>query len=196
MGDWRGVAIKQKLFTDFDNTLINSTKRFCSIYNKIYKYHENFVPANWELVNTWNFKDQCSLIENVEEIFKMKRFFKNLPLINDNTYEILIELSKKYQIIIVSIGTYENISLKSQWINEHLPFIKESIFLAKNGSYSSKDLVNMSGKGNVFIDDVVTNLNSVQVERKIAFGDIKSWNEKWNGERALNWTEVRELLLG
>jgi 5'(3')-deoxyribonucleotidase len=126
----------------------------------------------------------------------MKRFFTNLPLINENTYEVLIELSKKYNIIVVSIGTYRNIELKSQYIEKYLPFIKESIFLAKNGSYTSKNLVNMNGKGNVFIDDVVSNLNSVQVERKIAFGDIKSWNEKWNGERALNWTEVGNLLLG
>lgn len=180
---------------DFDNTLTNSTKKFCSIYNKVYKYHEDFIPANWKLVNQWDFRDQCPLIENVEDIFKMKRFFTDLPLINDNTYEILKELNKKYQLVVVSIGTYENISLKSQWINKYLPFIKDSIFLVNNGCKMNKSLINMSGKDNVFIDDVVSNLNSVQVERKIAFGSICSWNEKWNGERALNWTEIGKLLL-
>ena len=191
------IIIKPKLFTDFDNVIINATFQFCKIYNQIYKYHQDFIPANWKLVNVWSFSDQCPLIENVEEIFKMNRFFKNLSLINNNTYEILQELNKKYHIIIISIGTYDNISLKSQWINEHLPFIKESIFLVKNGSYVGKEIINMSGKDNVFIDDVVSNLNSVMDNnlRKIAFGDIHSWNINWDGERALDWTEVKKLLL-
>jgi hypothetical protein len=193
------IIIKSKLFCDIDNTIINSTKKFVSIYNQIYKYNSNFIRANWKLVNVWDFKDQCPLVENVEDIFRMKRFFTNLSFINDNTYEVLWELNKKYQIIIVSIGTSGNIALKTAWINEHLPFIKDSIFLVNNGTKMNKDLVNMSGKGNVFLDDVVSNLNSVSDPdnnlRKIAFGDIYSWNIEWDGERVLNWTEVAELLL-
>jgi hypothetical protein len=186
-----------KLFTDFDNVIVNSTKKFASIYNQIYKYNPDFVPANYKLVDKWDFKDQCPLIENVEDIFKMKRFFTNLSFINKNTYEVLWDLNKKYQIIVVSIGTAGNIALKTLWINENLPFIKDSIFLVNNGSKMTKNLVNMSGEGNVFIDDVVDNLISVKDDnlRKIAFGDIHSWNLEWSGERALNWTEIGEKLL-
>ena len=59
----------------------------------------------------------------------------------------------------------------------------------------NKSLVSMLGEGNVFLEDVKTNLDSVEVSRKICFGDIKSWNEKWTGERAFDWTEVRNMLL-
>lgn len=185
---------KQKIFLDFDNVIVNSTLKFCSCYNRIYRYHQNFVPAQWQEVNQWNFNDECPLVTDVEEIFRSTMFFDHLPFINDNTYEVLKELNEKYHIIIASIGTYGNISLKSQWVGEYLPFIKDSIFLVNNGSKMNKSLINM--KDSIFIDDVVSNLNSSNAKYKIVFGDVHSWNEDWNDEdRCLNWTEVRELLL-
>jgi len=187
--------MSQKLFLDIDNTLCNSTQKFCSCYNRIYRYHKDFVPAIWQEVNQWDFKDQCPLVTNVEDIFSSRMFFDDLSFINENTYEILKELNDKYHIILVSIGTYYNISFKSQWVGEYLPFIKDSIFLVNNGSKMNKSLVNMIGSGNIFIDDVVSNLESVQVDRKLCFGTIHQWNSNWAGERALNWSEVKKILL-
>lgn len=189
------IIIKPKLFVDFDNTICNTTEAFCSVYSSIYQHHPKFIFPKWELVDQYNFLDQCPLTESVEEVFKMEALFKSLKFINDNTYEILGQLNEKYQIVIASIGTYDNISLKSQYVKDNLPFIKDSVFLVNQGCAMNKNLINMSGEGNVFIDDVVSNLNSVQVERKIAFGTIHQWNKDWNGERALDWTEVKRLLL-
>lgn len=184
-----------KLFCDFDNTVVNATLKFCSVYNDAYRFHPKFIPAEWQYVDQYDFLDQCPLVNSVENIFKMRRFFDDLPFINENTYEVLEELNEKYQIILVSIGTYGNISNKSQWVGEYLPFVKDSIFLVNDKCKMNKSLINMSGEGNVFLDDVVSNLNSVQVERKIAFGTIHQWNKDWTGERALDWTEVHKALL-
>jgi len=192
--------MKDKIFLDFDNCIVNSTQKFCSCYNEIYKLHPDFIPAIWQNTDRWDFQDTCPLVTNVEEIFKMKMFFEDLPFINDNTYKVLKRLNEKYHIIIVSIGTFENIALKSRWIGEYLKFIKDSIFLVNSGSKMNKELIDMSLRHDehhpIFIDDVVANLNSSNAQRKIAFGDIHSWNKEWTGERALDWTDVENLLLG
>lgn len=190
---------KTKLFLDFDNCIVNATQKFCSCYNRIYRYYKDFIPAIWQDVDQWNFSDQCPLIDNVEEIFKSRMFFDDLTFINENTYEVLRELNNKYHIIIVSIGTYGNIALKSLWIDEYLPFIKDSILLVNSGSKMNKELVDMGIRNDqqhpIFIDDVVSNLNSSNAKYKICFGDIHQWNKNWDGERALNWTEVGNKLL-
>jgi len=189
---------KPKLFCDIDNTLTQTTEAFVKTYSSIYKDHPDYVKPNWELVNMWNFEDQCKLlkgVEEVEKIFGTIELFKNLEFINHNTYEVIEKLSEKYEIVLVSIGSYNNISFKSQYVKKNLPFITEAIFLVNNGCAMRKELVNMLGEGNVFLEDVESNLRSVQVERKICFGITKSWNEMWKGERALDWTEVASKLL-
>lgn len=192
------MSIKPKLFTDFDNTLVGTTEAFVKTYSQLYKNHPNFIQPNWKDVNEWDFKDTCKLLngtEEVEKIFGKIELFNNLKLINYNTYEILKELNNKYEIILVSIGSYNNISFKSQYVKKNLPLITESIFLVNQGCKMTKALVNMQGEGNVFLEDVKSNLDSVQVDRKICFGVTKSWNQEWTGERAFDWTEVGELLL-
>jgi len=190
------LIIKKKIFLDFDGTITNSVKSFCRVYHNLHKHKNDYIVPQWHLVNEWNFKDQCGLLEGsreVEYIFGHHQFFDILEFIDYNTYEILQKLNEKYQIIITSIGTYDNISLKSQWIKDNLPFIKDSIFLVNTGSTMTKTDVDM--RGSIFIDDVESNLSSSSALRKICFGEIKSWNEKWHGERCFSWTDVeRELL--
>jgi 5'(3')-deoxyribonucleotidase len=176
-----------------DNTIVNSTKAFCSVYNELYKLHPQFELAKWELVNTYSFKDQCPLIDEVEEIFKEDNFFNHLEFIDDNAYEVIQELTGTYQVIIVSIGTYENISLKSLWVQENLPFIKDSIFIINDGVKMDKSLINM--QNGIFIDDLSCNLFSSNATYKICFGKLKEWNENWKFDRCFNWLDVREKLL-
>jgi len=187
-----------KLFCDIDNTITSSTEAFCLVYSEIYKDHPNYSIPNWKAVNAWDFTDELPLlkgVKEVEEIFGKRDFFDNLKLINHNTYEVLEQLSKKYEIILVSIGSFNNISYKSQWVKNNLPFISEAMFLINQGCKMDKSLVNARGQGNIFLDDVSSNLKSVHIERRICFGRIRSWNEDWTGERAFNWSEVAEKLL-
>jgi len=192
------LIIKPKLFCDIDNTLTSTTEAFVKTYSELYKDHPDYIIPNWENVNQWDFGDELPLLngaDDVEKIFGMIELFNNLEFINHNTYKVLEKLSYKYEIILVSIGSYNNISFKSQYVKKNLPFITETIFLVNQGCKMNKELVNMLGEGNVFLEDVESNLKSVQVERKICFGVTKSWNENWMGERALDWTEVARLLL-
>lgn len=189
---------KIKLYLDFDNTLTNSTKSFCKTYNLFYNFIPNFVLANYEKVDAWNFRDQCTLIktdEEVEKIFGMQTFFANLEFMNKNTKEILQELNEKYHIILCSVGSYQNISLKSDWIQRNLSFIKDSIFIVNGGNYKdsfNKSIIDMSNS--IIVDDVEDNLYSSNAKYKINFGDIHSWNCNWNGVRCTTWDDVKDYL--
>src|SRR5690606_9190914 len=117
-----------------------------------------------------------------------------LDFIDDNTYEVLETLNQKYNIIICSIGTPLNISKKVLWLEEKLPFIKNYVLIANNDCKMDKSIIN-TGKDSIFIDDIPSNLESVESERKILFGEKFSWNNFWEGEYCVTWSDVRERLL-
>ena len=185
---------KQKLFVDFDITIVDSIKAFTDTYNILYGDHPNFVPADPNKITEYNFKCICPLIKHSEDIFKNKLFFFLLKFINENTYEVLEKLNKKYRLIVSTIGTSKNLSLKSKWLESNLPFIKDYILIKNQGCKMDKSLINM-GKDSIFIDDIPSNLESSNAERKILFGKIYPWNENWQGEHCLTWKEIEQMLL-
>ena len=192
------MTTKTKLYLDCDNTLTNSTRAFCETYNIIYRYHKNFVPAQWELVQKWNFEDQCGCLNDsadVLEIFEDPILFQFLKLINTNTYEVIRELNEKYQIIIASIGTPKNLSLKSLYLKETLPFIKDYILLYNDGCKMNKEIIQMNYSDSIFIDDVTTNLDSSNAINKFIFGHLYPWSETNNYHRLWNWTDIANELL-
>ena len=189
---------KQNLFLDCDNSLTASTRSFCESYNILYKYHKDFTPANWELVNIWNMQDQCTILKShldVLEIFETPIFFKLLKLINNNTYEIVRELNEKYQIIIASIGTPMNLSLKSLYLQETLPFIKDYILMYNDGIKMSKEIIQMNYPDSIFIDDVTTKLDSSNAVNKYIFGKEYPWSQTNDYHRLWNWTDIANKLL-
>lgn len=186
-----------KLFLDFDNTIVNATKSFCSSYNTIYRHNSKFVPADWTKVHKYNFGCQCKLLNgspDVLEIFETDMFFNRLDFFDPNTYEVLKELSEKYQIIVVTLGTLLNLSKKAIWLRNKLPFIKDHILLNNDNVEMNKSIVQM--QGSYFIDDVSSNLYSTNAEYKFLFGkDDFEWNRDWIGDKLANWTEVGNRLL-
>lgn len=186
--------MKNIIFVDFDNTIIDTNYAFCSAYNELYCNYPNFKTADSTLVNQYDFKDVCPLVDDVMKIFNHELFFKFAEFINDNAYEVIKELNRKYKIIIASIGSPRNIAHKSIWIENNLPFIKNYMFIINHNCHTNKSLINCT-KDSIFIDDIPSNLLSVNSERKILFGEIFPWNDNWQGEHALNWTEVANKLL-
>jgi 5'(3')-deoxyribonucleotidase len=187
---------KQKIYLDIDNTITNSTKAFVLVYNTLFKSKTNFIPADWQKVDVWSFQDQCTLLKDtksVEDIFKTNLFFSYLEFINENTYEIIKEINEEYNIILVSIGTFSNISLKAEWCRFNLPCIKEAIFLVNANGKMNKSAINMSD--GIIIDDVASNLESSNAKNKICFGERHQWNRDYQGNHCLNWTEIRNFLL-
>ena len=112
-----------------------------------------------------------------------------------NAEDTIKELNDKYQIIICSLGCFDNIARKSQWIKNNMPYIKDAILLTNQGIKMDKGVVNMAYEGSVFIDDVKSNLDSSNAERKILFGKKYSWNEEWTGEHCETWNDIKERLL-
>ncbi|MDD4376451.1 MAG: hypothetical protein PHR25_06735 [Clostridia bacterium] len=188
--------MKQKLFIDFDNTIVNSTKAFCNIYNLRYYNHPNYIKADWQKSYLYNFGDVCPLLktkEEVENIFCSETFFSALEFVNNNTVDVIDDLSKKYQIIITSIGWPKNIALKSLWIENKLPMIKEFILINNGDCAMDKRIVDMSN--GIILDDVESNLISSNADLKVCFGYKHDKNNNWLGEHCVDWEEVREKLL-
>lgn len=186
---------KPKFYVDFDITIVNSIKKICELYNSYWQYHPKFIPADHTKIQQYNFKDVCPLLTTALSLFEDKLFFEDLEFIEHNTYEVLDKLNKKYQLIVVSVGTPKNIAMKANWLNNNLSFIKDYILLYNDGCKMDKSIVNMKGKGNIFLDDIPSNLWSTNCENKSLFGKIYPWNVGWNGDWCKDWNEVEERFL-
>lgn len=184
---------KPVLFLDFDSVIVDTNKAFCEYYNTYYSHREGFEKADHTKCEIWNFHDTCPLAkDDVNTIFGEKALFDLLEPYQ-HAMEVLERLSEQYEIVIVSIGTFMNISEKAKWIEKHMPFISEAILLGmNNGAVMNKSMVNM--EGGVFIDDVMSNLISTNAERKILFGKTFVWNEQWTGEHYTRWADIEKAL--
>lgn len=185
-----------KIFLDFDCTIVDSVKTYCNVYNSFYKKQEGFKKADHSKVNRYDLKDQCHLVDHQETIFSNEEFFKCLEFM-PYAKEVIERLGSKYELVICSIGTLDNISFKAKWIKNNLPFIKNVILISSavgaNGIKTDKSSVNM--KDSIFIDDHAENLLGSNAEFKICFGKEYEWNKSWTGQRCFSWKEVEKLLL-
>jgi len=192
IGDER-MGEKETIYLDFDGTIVNSVKSFCIVFNLEHIGQKDFVKADHTKVNSWDLQDECPQNSNkIEEIFASDMFWHHLELINDNTFEILRQLKEEYNVIICSVGSPSNVSKKVEWCNRYLG-IEDMIMLSQSKLKMDKSCVDMS-KG-IIIDDHIDNLKTSNADVKICFGEIKSWNEDWQGLRVRDWTELAKILL-
>jgi len=180
-----------RIYIDFDGVIVDTIEKIVSLYNEDFKFYKNFEPASWMDVNSWNFEElSLASPEYINMYFNIPRFFQGLRLM-DNAYEALKKISEKYDIVIVSAGTYSNLELKKLWIHKHLPFVAEFIGVDIN-TYYDKSHIDM--EGSIFIDDSYSNLVSSTADEDICFGDIYNWNKEWTGTRIMNWYDVIRYL--
>jgi 5'(3')-deoxyribonucleotidase len=184
------------LFVDFDGVITNSVAAYCDAYNTINYEKDNFVPADYALVNRYDLSDQCPLVntqDKVREIFASYEFWTWLTFM-DGAKETLKMLSDKFNVIICSIGTNINLSRKAKWIDRYLPFINSCVLINNANNFMDKSIVNMSD--GILIDDVASNLTSSNAKHKICFGKIYPWNENLPEGylRAKNWIEVEKII--
>ncbi|MCK8058194.1 MULTISPECIES: HAD hydrolase-like protein [unclassified Fusibacter] len=196
--------MKKDLYLDFDSTIVNSDKSICEIYNKQYKDHADFKPANWREHRDWTYKYTCPLIHTHEEnprkviqdYYGTKEFFSNLEFYED-AKEVIQKLSEKYNLIICTSAFPMNASKKVLWIEEHLPEVHEIIILIdQSGNGYGKSRVSMLEEGAIFIDDHPKNLHSTKASRKILYKFKETnYNGGWDGPVVSNWKEIESMLL-
>ena len=181
---------KHKLFIDYDNSITNSTKAIVDLYNEDFKYYKKYEYVHWTDIRSWDFLEcNCAKPEYINTYFNQQRFFDRVEFM-DNAEEVLKRLSKRYEIIIVSLGFSPNLRAKEYWIKEHIPYVK---FIGVNmKKYKNKNHIDMSD-GLLYIDDKSSNLNT-NAKHQVCFGDIYDWNENWKGNRCFNWYEVEKYL--
>jgi 5'(3')-deoxyribonucleotidase len=187
--------MKTKMFIDYDDTIVNTKKAFCEVYNDLYRLEPYFVPADWTKNREWNFTDTCPLVKDrgeVEHIFCNPLFFHYLGFYDLFTKSVLKQLAENYDLYICTIGWLENIAMKAIWMKEHLPFVNKHIFINNSISHMDKSDINMANC--IFIDDNMQNLLSSSASVKICFGKVFEWNKEWKGLRAYESLDLIQIL--
>lgn len=178
------------LYVDFDCVIVNTIKKIVELYNDDHGYCKDFIPVDWTTIDTWRFEElSLEPYSVIDRYFSQPRFFHNLEWM-DNAEEVLLRLSEKYDIKVVSIGSYENLVGKQLWLLKNMPYAK--FVSVRIDEETDKSGVDMSD--GVLIDDSITNLINSNAIARICFGDIYSWNRNWQGERCANWYDVENYL--
>lgn len=181
----------RKLFLDFDCTLIDTIECIVDLYNEDFSAYKNFKPLNSYEVNTWDFEELTFADPGyINMYFNQPRFFERIKYMDHAKEIINIYLKNQYDISVVSMGYYPNLKLKERWLNNNMPFVN---FIGIDiGEYRDKSHIDMSG--GILIDDSYANLISSNASKKLCFGDLYPWNEKWDGVRLYNWVDVKNYL--
>ena len=180
---------KRNLYLDFDNCIVNTIKRVVDMYNNEFKNHKDYKHINWTDIQTFDFKElSCANKKYINTYFNSYEFFEGLEFM-ENAEEIILELSNRFNIVIVSFGDKKNIEYKKEWISRYMPYAQ---FVPCSFEHKDKSHIDMSD--GIFIDDEYRNLNTSNSFLRICYGECYEWNKRWEGIRLTNWTEVRDFL--
>ena len=189
---------KKTIFIDMDCTLYNTVKRITEIYDEDFQYYSDYKKIPWEEVTSWNFNELSAAPEKyIDHYFNQKRFFDKVEMY-PYAKEVIDKLSDKYRIVFVSHGYSPNLRLKREYIKNNFPYAD---FIGVNlKEHKDKSCVDMSGDGNIFIDDIPENLYKSNADIKICYG-IYDWNSTFTNPdnqsqywRAFGWSAIENIL--
>ncbi len=173
-----------RIAVDQDQVLADLLGEWIKRYN--IDYNDTLTPED---IKCWNLckyvKSDCG--RDIYNYLKDEDLYRNLEIIEDSQ-EVLYEISKKYEIFIVTAAMEMPSSFKGkyEWLRKHFDFIpsKNIVFCG------DKSIVN----ADYLIDDAVHNLETFKGEG-LLFSAPHNLNE--NRFRRVNgWREIRELFLG
>lgn len=177
--------------TSIDGVICDSIAAIISLYNEDFQYYKDFRKIYAHEINTYDFKEcNCATKEQINHYFRTPRFFYILQFM-PFAKEVIGELKRHYEVVIVTMGNQENYIGKQLWVAKNLPNTK--MICVDMKEYNDKSHIDMSD--GIFIDDMSKNLITSNAKEKILFGDEYSWNEDWNGIRLYNWIEIENYLL-
>ncbi|AKA34764.1 5' nucleotidase, NT5C type [Flagellimonas lutaonensis] len=171
------------LFVDMDEVLAETYLRHIELYNQ--DFGENLTVEECKGKEVWQVvpKERQKSIQNHANTIG---FFRDLKPVKDSQ-EVMRELCDRYEVYIASAAMQFPYSLKekSDWLDEHFPFIHWRKRILCGDKYILR--------GDVLIDDRSYNLEPFDGST-ILF--TSPHNIFQNGfERANNWQEIAEKLL-
>lgn len=186
--------MKRTLFLDFDNVIVDTVAAVCAVYRHEYYGHPEYKDPESSRVWRYDMLDECPLIGSDRQwVFEHPNLYigfgreETCGFFDPHTRDKLELLSAGFDVVICTLGTRKNLRLKQDWLRKHAPFIKEGIFI-QSERYYGKQVINMAG--GYFVDDGEKNLATSNALVNICFGRTAEWNEKWQGKRAQNWTDL------
>lgn len=175
-----------KIFVDFDETIVESIDSIRAIIYE--KYNKNINRPK-----KWNFGDVAPFLskDELESMFDSDKFFEYLKP-KRYACEVLHELSKDYEINVVTVASDIAFPKKIAYLNGLMPYINDIIQI-KFGQ--SKSLVDMSGS--IFFDDSEKNLFECNAMKPVMFENIPGaeWNSKWNGDKISSWEQAYKFFV-
>ena len=170
---------KLKIYVDFDECVCKSSDRIAEFARLKYGDSPDFNYVKGCDIKTWNASEIPQLtMEDMTEVFSSDWFFETCEL-HPNCQEILEKLSQdeRYEISFCSIGSSENIALKTEYLNKHFPFITRHWMIVQNGTH---DIVMDKSKivnDGMCIDDHQKNLASAKYPVLFTDRGMTEWNK-------------------
>ncbi|MES2808826.1 MAG: 5'(3')-deoxyribonucleotidase [Bacteroidota bacterium] len=173
---------KLSIAIDMDEVIADPIDKFITLYQRDHGYNYTLDQMHGK-----EFGELLppELTLSLREYLNQKGFFRDLKVIPDSQ-EVIAELTKKYDVYIVSAATEFPLSLedKQAWLGDHFPFISWT-----NIMFCGHKIVNTD----IMIDDRTKNFVKFN-GRKLLFTSPHNVTLT-EYERVNNWKEVAEKLL-
>lgn len=132
------------IYLDFDNTIVESNKRIIEMLNSKYntsKTEDDLHDYNYNSIYPISEKEKL-------EMFESDDFYSGLEF-KSGVLDVLNKYYQLYNIVIVSIGTEENLKKKKEWLKNNLPY--NFSFIGCDGRRCKKNRIDMDDA--IQIDD-------------------------------------------
>lgn len=169
--------------------ITDSVASIVRLYNKDFKYYDNFQKIRPEQIYTYDFQEcSCATFDQINTYFSTPRFFKKLEFMSGA--DVAIEsLCMLFDVYVVTLGTPANLRMKKDWLTNKLKLPLKFIGIDINVC-DDKSMLDMSD--GILIDDNISYLRSSNAKYKIIFGEEHSWNIDYEGEypRCVDWNDA------
>jgi uncharacterized HAD superfamily protein len=197
------MASKQTIAVDIDDVLVPHVEDLISWHNREYGTNMDLVHYHSRNPKDWGSETIEDAIKRVQRFFTTPDFLDAQPM--ESAAEVLAELSKRYNLIVIT--SRDNIieDVTNDWLNNHFPEVfKEAHFTARfnlEGKSGKKSAVALDAKAKYLIDDTLENVIETAEAGidVLLFGDYP-WNQieklPERVTRVHNWTQVLEYFDG
>jgi 5'(3')-deoxyribonucleotidase len=169
----------QRIAVDMDGVLANVTEHFLDYDEKDFGRRQT-----WEDIAG---KPELTVFPNLRKYLFQDNFFRTAPVMPDSQ-QVLHDLTKKYQIFIVSAATEfpQSLAEKQAWLNEHFPFIQwqQMVFCGW------KTIID----ADIMIDDHFKNLDAFSNKTFLFSQSHNVSMDAGRHQRVSSWKELAGLL--